>query len=777
MLKSKNLKTEMAGAVLALGLMGAPPLYAQDGNDAGINASEMDGTAVTVQADAPSAWSIDPYNPEIPEGIIWFLAALAAVSTFQATRNKMEGAWMRAGAAGTLAVALANPQFINEEYQNLASEALIMVDISESQNLDGRAILTQQSLADLQENLDALGVNVNIVEFGDSADKPGTNLSDTLQASLNTIPANQLSAVFVLSDGEIHDAQTVLDRFNIEAPIHALISGHEEEQDFRISIENAPRYADANENFLVQYRITADHDLTRENYAAEVVIRNNGRVVGRHSLDSINAAQTVQIPSLAEGDNNIEISLEGVFEGGDRSNLLEDDLSTENNRITTTIEGVRDEINVLMITGAPDRDTRYLRQYLGSDPDINFVHFALLRPPEREDETPLRHLATTAFPVHEVLNDNINDYDLIILDNYTYNGVIPLAYFDNIRRYVEEGNPLLVSGAEALAAPNGLKATPLESILPLIPDGRVLEEEFIPQIPETGERYPLTRALEFSLPQEEWGPWYSIAGTQTRSDATVLLEDNHGNSLLATREHGEGRVAVLASDQRWLWDRLAAGNGGGPADLLTGNIIEWLLKNEAMDEENVTLTHNDGQLVVELQTLGDTPETLILTSPSGQSIEVTPEEVMPGLRRAFVEAQEIGVYQIERQGEHADFAFAQTGFKDEIEMREVISTARYMQPLADATGGMVARMHSAPDIMPFDAIASENEKAMGIRVSEEKVMAGRDRTSLPFWAYMMITAGFFAASLKREGGKSWKNSFFSQKNGREGNHHETPDLS
>lgn len=763
MLKSKNLKSELASAALAIGIVAGAPSFAQDSDGFINNAPPLQETVI-VQDDANSStWTIDPYSPEVPEGVLWAMALLAAAFTLNAARNRMEGAWLRAGAAGVAAVYLANPQIVSEDYQNLSTETLILVDVSDSQNLDGRDILTQETLVQLEQNLNDLGVEPTIVEFGDDA-VAGTHIWDTIQSSLSTIPADQLGAIFILTDGEIHDLQTVMDRLNVDAPVHGLISGQDEEQDFRITIDRAPRYSDVDEALNIDYRILNDHTLVPGDYTANVVIRNNGEVIANQTLNDIGSVNTIQLPNLQRGDNNIEIILEGIYRGNaPDENILQDDVSSQNNHITTTIEGIGESVNVLLISGAPNQGTRHFREILSADPDVNFVHFAFLRPPALEDDTPLRYFATTAFPVHEVLNENIEDYDAIIFENYTYNGVIPPSYFNNIVEFVENGGSLYISGSESFAADNGLGATSLVDILPLRPNGSTIEESFVPQISELGERYPLSRNLEYTIPQEQWGSWYSIASSTAQGESTVLLQDNDGNPLLATREYGEGRIAVLASDQNVVWDRLQNGRGGGPAETLTNNVLEWLMFNETMDEENIRLIHDGDQIIVELQTISDDPESVTVTSPSGNTIQVTPEDYAPGLRRAFIAADELGVYSVERAGENQDFAFAEIGFSDPLEMRRVISTPEFIQPLADATGGVVTRMGNLPDIIPLEAGAENQGNSMGIYMSDEKELSGVSRYPIPPWIPMLMIAGLFAGALKREGGKPWKETLFGSK--------------
>lgn len=768
MLKKWALKSELAGAALAVGLMGASPAFAQDNESPQFDSNTQISTEQTVGTSTEKSYTIDPYNPELPGGqygeyALWLLALLAGAATLNAARTKMEGAWLRAGAMGVAVAVLANPETVVNEYEDLPTEVLIMIDKSQSQGLDGRDILTATSSEELQQSLAALGnVRTTIVEFGDELDEAGTNLSAAIQTGLNTIPSSQLGAVFILSDGQIHDAQSVLNIAGSNAPIHALISGDEDERDFYITIDRAPRYGMAGEAAELSYSIHGGlaGDVNEYGFTARLSV--NGEDVTTAPI-TLNENGTFTLPELPAGQNNVEVSIVGAFDRDSGEAVSLDEITLDNNRIATTIEGIQDDLNVLLISGAPHQGTRHWRDMLSADPDINFMHFAYLRPPEKEDETPLRYLATTAFPVHEVLNEDIEDYDVIIFDNYTYNGIIPLSYFSNIKNWVENGGALLVAGGEDLSAANGLPQTSLGDILPLIPNGQTLNSEFTPQISEDGQRHPLGRGVEYSFSQEQsWGPWYSIAGASVAEGADVLMTDGNDHPLLALGEYGEGRVAMLSSDQTWLWAR--GHKGGGPAAELTRNLTRWLVQNPSMDDEDIRLSRQGDQMMIELQTMGDELEDVVITTPSGEQITVTPEEYSPGLRRAFINADQLGVYSVQRSGENADAAFAEVGLVDPIEMREVVSTFDYVLPLTKTSGGETARMSDIPQILKTANLNEENKGAMGVNITQEQQPSGTQRSPIiPQWLALMMSLGMFAYAMKREGGKPWRETVFGDK--------------
>ena len=116
-----------------------------------------------------------------------------------------------------------------------------------------------------------------------------------------------------------------------------------------------------------------------------------------------------------------------------------DELTPINNRVVTTIEGIRDRMTVLLVSGIPHQGERTWRNILKSDANIDLVHFTILRPPEKQDGTPVNELALIPFPTKELFETKINDFDLIILDRFADMALLPPTYFANMVRYVRKG--------------------------------------------------------------------------------------------------------------------------------------------------------------------------------------------------------------------------------------------------------------------------------------------------------------------------------------------------
>ena len=78
-----------------------------------------------------------------------------------------------------------------------------------------------------------------------------------------------------------------------------------------------------------------------------------------------------------------------------------------NNRAVVSIDGVRDKLRVLLVSGEPHAGERTWRNLLKSDASVDLVHFTILRPPEKQDGTPINELSLIAFPTRELFQQKI----------------------------------------------------------------------------------------------------------------------------------------------------------------------------------------------------------------------------------------------------------------------------------------------------------------------------------------------------------------------------------
>jgi len=387
------------------------------------------------------------------------------------------------------------------------------------------------------------------------------------------------------------------------------------------------------------------------------------------------------------GPNIVELSV----------NALEGELSRRNNRAVAIVQGVRDRLRVLLVSGKPHPGERTWRNLLKADPSVDLVHFTILRPPQKQDGTPINELSLIAFPTRELFSKKLDEFDLVIFDRYARSGVLPGLYFYNIADYVTRGGAVLVAAGPDYAGAASIYHSPLADILPAAPTGLVTVTPFRPQLTDQGIRHPIVRDLarDFendSLTDPTWGRWFRLIDTESTvgGGGTTLMTGPQDKPLLLVARKGKGRIAQLMSDQSWLWAR--GYDGGGPQAELLRRMAHWLMREPDLEEEKLTGRQVGKKLVISRQTMADKAGEVSITNPSGKTTKVQLKQVKPGLWQATVPVDEPGVHKLE---DDKKTAFAGVGSPDPKETGEIQSTARHLQKIADATGGAIKRIENA----------------------------------------------------------------------------------
>ena len=466
-------------------------------------------------------WSL-VFSPVIPTAVVIVVGIVVAALIVPGLLRRSRGAWLRAAAALALVLALTNPVLLNEDREPLSTIVALVVDKSASQGLDGRDKTTAAAEAALKERLAAFhDIEVRTVEAGGptgGAPVDGTELFGPLATALADVPPERVGAVIMLTDGQVHDIPDNRSALPPAAPLHVLLSGHDNEQDRRIVIDSAPRFGIVNEKQTVKFRVIDDGGGPPGN--VRVTVNRDGDPLSVVTVTpGVEFELTVDIPH--GGPNILE------FEAA----ALPGELTAINNRAVVDIEGIRENLRVLLVSGEPHAGERTWRNLLKSDASVDLVHFTILRPPEKQDGTPINQLSLIAFPTRELFSEKIDQFDLIIFDRYQRRGVLPLLYFDNIARYVRDGGALLVAAGPDYAEVGSLYDTPLAPVLPVAPTGKVISEPYYARVTDLGERHPVTRGL---------------AGSQVRSAPLGPLLSPHRRRPAAGQRRHEGRRGQAA---------------------------------------------------------------------------------------------------------------------------------------------------------------------------------------------------------------------------------------
>ncbi|RVA64522.1 hypothetical protein, partial [Mesorhizobium sp. M7A.F.Ca.CA.001.08.1.1] len=601
-------------------------------------------------------WSIS-FEPLIS----WPLLALAlvplALLALVGLWFRQRGSVFRFIALLALAAALFNPVFLNEEREPLKSVVALVVDRSQSQDIGDRTKQTDEALAGLQQRLGRFKqFDVRVVEAGKSEaaeERTETRLFGALEGAFRDVPPSRIGGAIMITDGEVHDAPPGAPDFN--APLHALITGNDHEKDRRIRFENAPRFGLVGKPLDMTYRV-----ISTENETGPVDVRvsvNGEQVAVEHA--TVGQAMPLQVTIPGAGRNIVELAIDR--EPGE--------LTDTNNRAIALIDGIRENLRVLLVSGEPHAGERTWRNLLKSDASVDLVHFTILRPPEKQDGTPINELSLIAFPTRELFVEKIKDFDLIIFDRYQHRDVLPILYYDYISEYVEKGGALLIAAGPEYAGESSIARTPLMAALPAMPTGEVVDKAFYPRLTELGQRHPVTRGLDGSATEPpRWSRWFRTIGVQN-PEGEVVMKGADNRPLLLLDRKGEGRVGMLLSDQGWLWAR--GFEGGGPHVQLYRRIAHWLMKEPELEEERLTADGRGMVLEIRRQTMADDPGAAQIITPSGKTLTVKLDKAEPGVFLGSVETSEIGLYQV-ANGDLT--ALAHVGPVNAPEFADVIST-------------------------------------------------------------------------------------------------------
>jgi hypothetical protein len=681
------------------------------------------------------------FAPLVGTEILWTVIAAACLFALLLFVSRSRGAAVRTVALALIALALANPSFTREDRDPLSSVAVIVVDKSPSQNFGDRMQQTEAARAKIVEQLHRIpGLEVRVIEAGQAdSETDGTRLFTALGSTLADIPSDRLAGVVMITDGRVHDIPADAGSLGFSAPVHALITGHRDERDRRVALVAAPRFGIVGQPQTITYRVE-DHGAGET--TAQVTVRRDGDIVEMRNVP-VGLPQTVTVPIPHGGRNIVEIE----------ASPLADELTQVNNRAVVTIDGVRDKLRVLLVSGEPHAGERTWRNLLKSDPSVDLVHFTILRPPEKQDGTPINELSLIAFPTRELFQQKIDDFQLIIFDRYARQGVLPIIYFDNITRYVRDGGAVLVAAGPDYASPTSIWRTPLDAILPAEPSGNVTDRAFRPELTDLGQRHPVTRGLDGSEDKPpHWSEWFRVVDTRS-STGTTVMQGPDAKPLLVLSHEGEGRVALLLSDHIWLWAR--GFEGGGPHLDLLRRLSHWLMKEPDLEEEALRLTVSGHDLLVRRQTMADEIADVTLTSPSGVARTLKLDSTKPGVWESTVPANELGLW---RATDGKLNALINVGPANPREYAEVTSTTEALAPLAEATRGDVRRLADGGGLnMPrVVAVRSgdtyKGDDWIGLKMSNASVVRGVG--VLPVFAGLLgllLLLGSLAGTWVREG--------------------------
>jgi len=693
-----------------------------------------------------SAYTI-AFSPLVAWWAIAAFAGTAVLILLLGLWRRARGVAWRAAVVLILLTILANPALVEEKRNPERDVAVVVVDESPSQTIGDRTAASEAALATLRQQLaQDRDLDVRVVHAGKpqpGAGDDGTRLFDALNRELADIPRQRLAGVVMITDGEVQDvpADARAAAGQLGAPLHVLLSGHPGEGDRRLVVKQAPSFGLVGKEVPLSVRV---EDLPASNDAsaadAKLTWRKDGGAL-HTQLVPVGRDVPLSIPIDHGGPNVLELAVDA----GPR------ELTLINNRAAVVVNGVRDRLRVLLVSGEPHAGERVWRNILKSDPSVDLVHFTILRPPEKQDGTPIRELSLIAFPIRELFDVKLDEFDLIIFDRYSRRGVIPQAYLQNVANYVRNGGAFLEATGPSFGTPMSLFRTPLGEILPTEPTGSIEEEGYKPELSDLGWRHPVTDDLAGAGAPggaPNWGRWFRQIDAHVHHGTTLMTGD-HGEPLLVLDRVGKGRVAQLLSDQMWLWAR--GFEGGGPQAELLRRLAYWLMKEPDLEENDLRASIDGDRLVVTRQSVKPDDKPVTVTAPDGTTQTLTLRPTHGGESSGTIAVTQMGLYRV---SDGNGTALAAAGPLNPIEFADVRATPDKLAPMVTASGGGIYWIaDGVPEIRRVAAgRATAGHNWLGLRENDDYVITGFSETPLlPGLAALFLAIGTLIAAWRREG--------------------------
>ncbi len=678
-------------------------------------------------------------QPLLAAWLVTVLGGVALAFAGFALWRGLQGWPWRALALGLCLLGLANPALQHEDRKPLSDIVILLVDDSASQTLSDRVFQTAQAVEAMKAKVALLpNTQLRLVHIADGQDNAGTLAMKAMADALVQEPQARIAGVIVITDGQVHDLPAAP---ALPAPLHVLLTGRKGDWDRRLSITNAPAFAIIGEEASLSFKIE-DQGQTPLTAAASVDVTI--------ALDA-DAPQTFTVPLGQEvtlpltlphaGINVVQLSI--APQSGE--------LTDRNNAAVVQINGVRDRLRVLLISGEPNPGERVWRNLLKSDPSVDLVHFTILRSPEKQDLIPQSELSLIAFPIKELFVDKIKEFDLILFDRYAMRGILPMSYLQNVVDYVIQGGTVLVAAGPEFGQVDSLWRSPLAQILPVEPTSRLVEQGFKPQVTDLGRKHPVTQGLEALAPQGGWGRWFRLIEVTQRA-GQVLMSGPDDKPLLVLDRVGQGRVAVLASDQSWLWGK--GFEGGGPQLELLRRLAHWMLKQPELEEETLDATALGQSLTVTRRTiLAAAPPDVTVTLPDGSTATLPLLQTGPGQYQAAYPASQLGLYRLQQGDLVRVIAVGPSAPK---EFEQTLASGDKLAPIVATTkGGILALENGIPDLrLVSDGRPAAGRGWIGI-TPRSAFVTGDIRVGpvLPAWAYLLLAALASVLAWWREGRK------------------------
>ena len=658
------------------------------------------------------------FYPLININFLIALMVLSLIVIFIGFKLKAPGNIFRAILLFLIILSISNPTIISENRENIPDTVAVVLDLSPSQNINNRKDIAQKTYNNIKNELEK--INNLDVRLKTINGERGSKIFEPLNSMIGDVPAERLAGAIIITDGQISDTPTLLDNFNFKSPINVLLTGNKEEKDRRLIIESSPRFGIVGEEINIDIKV---EDISASNPNALVSINMNDEIEQSRSIP-IGEIVTITLPLERAGITSLNIEVEAGKE----------ELTLQNNKAVVEINAIRERLKVMLVSGEPNMGLRSWRNLLNSDPSVDLIHFTILRPPNKQDLTPVGELSLIPFPSRELFQANLNDFDLIIFDQYHLRGILPQFYLKNVVEYVVNGGALLDASGPSYAGPYSLSLSPLQNILPTEPTGDVVLQEFIPIMTDYGERHPVTADLKDNT-SNNWGPWYRmVEGITVAGD--VLLEGPESRPLLVLNRVGQGRVAQILSDQSWVWTKPGS-NKGPQADLLR-RLVHWLMKEPELEENELSARMDNNTILITKNSLILDNKPIISISPDNTKTEIILEDIGKGKQIGKILSPQEGTWKFSSGNSKISLIVGNSNSSEYLDVR---TTDNIVKPIVEFTSGSInwVNNENLPKIrhLPKSKL-NENNNHIKLVKNEKYFVKSLQQSTLTPWYLVLI---------------------------------------
>ncbi len=659
------------------------------------------------------------FYPFIPINLLLILILLSLSVIFIGFKLKAPGNIFRATLICLIILSIANPTMVSENRENIPDTVALILDLSPSQNINNRKSLAQSSYNSIKTELEKIN-NLDI-RLKTINGKKGSKLFEPLASMVGDISSDRVAGAIIITDGQIEDAPSILENYNFKAPVNIILTGEKEEKDRRLIIESSPRFGIVGEEIKIDIKV---EDISANTPNALVTINMNDEIEQSRSIP-IGEVVTITMPLERAGITSLNIEVEPGKE----------ELTLQNNKSVIEINAIRERLKVMLVSGEPNMGLRSWRNLLNSDPSVDLVHFTILRPPNKQDLTPVGELSLIPFPSRELFQANLNDFDLIIFDQYHLRGILPQFYLKNVVEYVVNGGALLDASGPEYAGPYSLSLSPLQNILPTEPTGDIIVQEFIPIMTKDGERHPVTANLKDDI-NSNWGPWYRmVEGLTIAGD--VLLEGPDARPLLVLNRVGQGRVAQILSDQSWVWTKSGV-NKGPQADLLR-RLVHWLMKEPELEENELSAKIDNDTILITKNSLNLDKKPIISTSPDNIKEEIVLEDIGRGKQIGKILSPKEGTWKFSSGNSQISLIVGNSNSSEYLDVR---ATDNIVKPIVSYTSGSINWVNNEKNIPKIKQIQknklTDNSKNIQLIKNEKYYVKNIQQSSLTPWYFVLI---------------------------------------